>query len=93
MRECIDLALVRNLDLQIEHLSAEIVKDNLSAAYGIYAPTLSFQAKYAYETNGSSVDWKKQDPYVPYELKTESAGPTLNRSSAKTIATANAKKS
>jgi hypothetical protein len=78
LRECIDLALVRNLDLQIEHLSAEIVKDNLSASYGAYAPTFSTRAKYAYETNNSAVDWKKQNPYVPYELKTETAGSGLS---------------
>jgi outer membrane protein TolC len=78
LRECIDLALIKNLDLQIEHLSAEIVRDNLSAAYGIYAPTFSSQTKYAYETNNSSVDWKKQNPYVPYELKTETGGSALS---------------
>jgi outer membrane protein TolC len=78
LHECIDLALVKNLDLQIEHLSAEIVRENLSASYGAYVPNLSTTAKYDYETNNGSVDWKKQNPYVPYELKTESVGSTLN---------------
>src|SRR2546423_3723357 len=77
LRECIDMALVRNLDVQIQHLWADIARGNLNGAYGPYVPTFSFDAKYAYVTNNSSVDWKKQNPYVPYELKTESAGPGL----------------
>jgi outer membrane protein TolC len=77
LRECIDLALVRNLDLQIQRLSGDIASGNLNGAYGPYIPTFSFEAKHAYETNNGSVDWKKQNPYVPYDLNTDSAGPSL----------------
>src|SRR5436190_6706464 len=72
LRECIRLALVRNLDLQIQRLSTDIARDNLSGAYGAYVPTLSVEAQHAYETNTSSVDFKKTNPYLPYDLQTDS---------------------
>src|SRR5437763_1852064 len=77
LRECINLALVRNLDVQIERLTTDIVRENLKGAYGAYVPTFSLEAKHAYETNTSSVDWKKTNPYLPYDLNTETANSRL----------------
>jgi len=39
LRNCIDLALDRNLDLRIEHLKVEMAGDELSSAYGVTRPT------------------------------------------------------
>src|SRR3954470_24839927 len=78
LRECIRLALVRNLDLQIQRLSTDIVRDNLSGAYGAYVPTLSVAAKHGYETNTSSVDFKKTNPYLPYDLQTDSVDTSVH---------------
>ena len=46
LRQCFDLALTRNLDLQIEHLNSEIAGFNLFSSYGVYVPSLSVRAEH-----------------------------------------------
>ncbi len=71
-------ALSRNLDLQIEHLSADIARNNLSSAYQPYEPTFSFGARHEYFSDSGGPDFKKLNPYLPYELNTDTAGPALS---------------
>ncbi len=44
LRECVDLALSRNLDIRIVHLSADIATYDLRGAYGVYSPLFTFSA-------------------------------------------------
>jgi len=78
LRECFDLALSRNLDLQIQHLSGDIARDSLTAAYGTYVPNLSFAAGHEHDEQPGDFDWKKENPYLPYELNQDTAGPALS---------------
>src|ERR1039458_4810015 len=78
LRECIDLALNRNLDLQIEHLTAEISGDALSSAYGVNVPKITVGATHSYETDPGEFDARKFNPYFPTEITTEKLGSELN---------------
>ncbi|HWI59516.1 MAG TPA: TolC family protein, partial [Bacillota bacterium] len=77
LRECIDLALEHNLDLQIEHLTTDIARYSLQSSYGAYVPTFSFRARHDYVSQPGDFDPQKFNPDFPYELKTDSFGPTL----------------
>lgn len=68
LRECIDLALKQNLDLQIEHLNADIAGYNLRGAYGVYSPFFSIRAQHDYLDQPGSFDPKKPNPDLPYQL-------------------------
>lgn len=78
LRECIDLALARNLDLRIEHLTAEIAGYSLSSAYGPYAPLFSFRARHDFVSQPGDFDPQKFNPDFPYELQNDTLGPTLS---------------
>src|SRR5216684_6146614 len=78
LRECIDLALRRNLDLQIEHLTADIAGYNLSGAYGAYIPAFSFRAQHNYISQPGDFDPQKFNQDFPYELKSDTLSPGLN---------------
>src|SRR4051812_31008372 len=45
LKECLDLALVNNLEVQIDRYSPEIANYLLRASYGAYDPTLELTAK------------------------------------------------
>jgi outer membrane protein TolC len=77
LRDCIDLALSRNLDLRIEHLTADIAGDALSSAYGVYVPTLTFDATRRYESDLGDFDPRKFNPYFPSDITTGKLGPEL----------------
>src|SRR6266487_4265715 len=77
LRECIDLALSRNLDLQIEHLTADIAGYNLSGAYGAYVPAFSFRAQHNYISQPGDFDPQKFNQDFPYELKADTLSPGL----------------
>ncbi len=68
LRNCIDLALTRNLDLQIKHLTVEMAGAALSSAYGVYSPNFTFDALHSYESDLGSFDDKKFNPYFPPKL-------------------------
>lgn len=78
MQECMELALSRNLDIQIQHLSAEMARFALSGSYGPYVPIWSFRAGTEFVSQPG--DWapQKYNPDFPYELKTETVGSTLS---------------
>lgn len=78
LRECIDLALSRNLDLQIEHLTADIAGYNLSSAYGAYAPLFSFSARHGFVSQPGDFDPQKFNPDFPYEMQNDTLGPMLS---------------
>src|ERR1700680_345502 len=69
LQDCIDLALRRNLDLQIERLSADIARYNLNGSYGAYAPYFSFQVRHEFASEPGNLDPKKSGSDFPYELK------------------------
>jgi outer membrane protein TolC len=77
LRECIDLTLSRNLDLQIEHLKVEMAGDVLNSAYGVYVPTLTIGATHSYEDALGYFDTQKFNPDLPAEITTEKLGPEL----------------
>jgi outer membrane protein len=77
LKECVDLALQRNFDLQIEQLSADIARDNLTSAYGVYSPVFSFEAKHEYVSQPGDFDPNKSGPDFPYKESFDNAGPML----------------
>jgi outer membrane protein TolC len=68
LRECVDLALSRNLDLQIVHLTADIAAYDLRGAYGVYSPLFTFGAQHNYLDQPGNFDPKKASPDLPYQL-------------------------
>lgn len=78
MQECIDMALTKNLDLQIAHLSPEIARYNLNSARGAYDPTLSIQAEKRVISGQEDFDARKVNDYLPYEESFEKIGPDLS---------------
>jgi outer membrane protein TolC len=78
LRECIDVALRQNLDLQIEHLSYDIAGYNLNSSYGPYDPVFSFSATHNFESVPQDVDLKRVHPDYPYELDSDALGPSLS---------------
>jgi outer membrane protein TolC len=69
LRDCIDMALTRNLDLQIQRLTKDVAGFNYSAAYGAYAPTFSFEARNDFVSQPGNFDPQKSNPDFPYELE------------------------
>jgi len=78
VRNCIDLALARNLDLQIKHLSTAIAGDLLNGSYGAYVPTFTFDALQSYESDLGNFDPRKFNPYFPAEITTDKLGSDLS---------------
>src|SRR5215831_4810051 len=78
LRECLDMALSRNLSLQIEHLTADIAGYYLSGSYGVYSPTFSFRAQHDYISEPGDFDPQKFNPDFPYQLKGDTFAPELN---------------
>jgi outer membrane protein TolC len=78
LRECVELALSKNLDLRIERLKLDMATNFLFGAYGVYDPDLSFAAQRNFVSQPSNFDPKKSGNDFPYELTTDSFGPTLN---------------
>src|ERR1039458_5645629 len=77
LRECVDLALSRNLSLRIEHLTTAIAGDELSSAYGVYVPTFSFEATQHQASELGDFDPHKFNPYFPTDTTTSKIGPEL----------------
>ena len=78
LRECIDLALSRNLDLQIEHLTVEMAGDVLSSAHGVYSPNLTIGATHSYVTDLGAYDERKFNSYFPAEITSDELGTDLS---------------
>lgn len=71
LRQCFDLALSRNLDLQIEHLNTDIAGYNLFSTYGVYVPTVSFRAEHDFVNEPADFDPKKAGIDFPYQLEND----------------------
>src|SRR5690349_9545556 len=71
LRETIDLALSRNLDLRIEHLTVDIAGYSLNGAYGVYSPLFIFRAQHNYVDQPGNFDPKKAGQDFPYQLTDE----------------------
>lgn len=78
LHDCFELALARNLDIQIQHRSSELVAADLQGAYSPYDPIFSFGAQHAYQAIPGDFDVRKFNPYLPAELTTDTLGPTLS---------------
>lgn len=78
LRESFNLALSRNLDLQIEHLTADIAGYNLSASYGVYVPNLSFRAQHDYLNEPPDLDPKKSGLDFSYQMQNDTLEPGLS---------------
>jgi len=68
LRECIDLALSRNLDIKIIHLNTDIAGYDLSSSYGVYSPLFTFSAQHNYLEQPGDFDPKKAGSDLPYKL-------------------------
>ncbi|HEY5914676.1 MAG TPA: TolC family protein [Verrucomicrobiae bacterium] len=77
LRECIELALTRNLDIQISRLNADMMGYSLTGAYVPYVPVLSFMARHDFVSQPGDVDPQKFNMDQPYELNTDQLGPSL----------------
>ncbi len=80
LNESIEMALSRNLDLQIQRASADIARFDLNGSYGAYVPQFSFSAKHEYVSQPGDFDVDKENPHFPYKLRTDVAGPELSGS-------------
>jgi outer membrane protein TolC len=78
LQACIDQALGRNLDLQIEHLNVDVAGYNLGGAYGAYDPTLSLKAERSYLDQPGEVDPDKAGADFPYRMTTDTVAPSLS---------------
>ena len=78
LTECVQLALTRNLDLQIQQLTTEIARYDLNAAYGVFLPAFSIQARHDSLSVPGSFDPQKFNPDFPYTLETDTVVPTLS---------------
>jgi outer membrane protein TolC len=71
LRECLQSALQRNLDIQIARRAPNIARYNLSASYGLeYDPVFSFGANRAFQDQPGMLDFDKENVHSPYSLNT-----------------------
>jgi outer membrane protein TolC len=77
LRQCFDLALSRNLDIQIQHLNADVAGFSLTGAYGVYVPTLSFRAEHDFVSQPADFDPKKLGIDSAYEMENNLLEPGL----------------
>ncbi len=77
LTDCLDLALARNFEVQIQRLATDIAGLNLNSTLGAYDPTLSFQARHDTVTEPGNYDAKKTGLDNPYKLGTDTIGPEL----------------
>lgn len=78
LRECFNMALSRNLDLQIEHLSTAIAGFNLGGSYGVYVPTASVRAQHDFFNEPADLDPKKTGLDFSYAIQSDTLEPGLN---------------
>lgn len=63
LRDCIQEALTRNFDVQIERINPQIAVFNLRATYGDYDPTLNLNATHQYTSDAGGLDSQNR-PYA-----------------------------
>ena len=74
LRDCIQLALQHNYDVQIERLTPEIARYRLQASYGVYEPSFNANAGQRFVNQPATFDPKKSGIDSPYELTTDTLG-------------------
>ncbi len=79
LAECIELALQRNLDIQIRRLQPTIDLYNLDSARGFYDLTVNLNAVQRFNASPGSADPASRLFNVPNEVYTESYGPSLTQ--------------
>jgi HAE1 family hydrophobic/amphiphilic exporter-1 len=77
LTECVQLALSRNLDLQIQQLTTDIARYDLKAAYGVFLPSFSIQARHDSLSAPGNFDVDGFNPDFPYQLETDTITPML----------------
>jgi outer membrane protein TolC len=75
--ESIEMALNRNLDLQIQRATADVAEFDLKSSYGAYDPLFSFSATHDFLSQPGDFDPKKTGTDAPYDLRTDTTGPSL----------------
>jgi outer membrane protein TolC len=70
LKECLQLALAHNLDIQIDRYSPQISQYLLNAAYGAYDPTLNLTAQRSFVDEPAQFNPKKYP--LPEEIKQQS---------------------
>lgn len=78
LRECIELALTHNLDLQIERGVAEVKSDELVGGYGPFVPVFSFRARHEYDSQPGDFVPSKFNIDFPYIKTVDSLGSDLS---------------
>ena len=78
LQECIDLALSKNLDVQIQRVSTDIANYTFTSAFGAYDPSLSIFGRRDFLSQPLELDVKKTGLDAPYKLTTDSVGGGLN---------------
>jgi outer membrane protein TolC len=68
LRDCINLALGHNLNLQIQHLKVDVAASAVSGAYGPYDPSFVFSATKHFIDDPGDFDPRKFNPYFPSEI-------------------------
>src|SRR5438132_832953 len=74
LRECLDLALQHNLDVQIERYRPEIARYFLKGAYGAYEPVFNFQASKNFLRQPAAFVPDKFNIDYSYEMRTDTVG-------------------
>ena len=77
LRDCLELALSRNLDLQIQHLATDAAGFEYRSSYGAYVPRFSFEARHDFLSQPANFDPDKINVDYPYELQNNLFGPSL----------------
>ncbi|MBI2925865.1 MAG: TolC family protein [Verrucomicrobia bacterium] len=74
LRECVELALEHNLDVQIERYNPELARVFLQGAYGVYDPVFNVRATHDSLKSPALFAPRKFNPDFPYDLRTDSVG-------------------
>lgn len=77
LQQCFEMALKRNLDVQIERVSSQIARFSLAGAYGAYDPVLSIQASHEYLDTPGNFSPQKFNWDFPYTMDTDRGGAAL----------------
>ncbi len=77
LRECVEMALTRNLDIQISRINSEMMGYSLTGAYGPYIPVFSFGARHEFVSQPGNFDPQKLNLDQPYEMNSDRLGPAL----------------
>lgn len=78
LRDSIELAVTRNLDLQIQQLTLDVARYTMGATYGVYSPTFGFSGRHSFVEQPADMDPKKITLDLGYQMEQNVAGPQLS---------------